>query len=439
MSTNPSDKHTSMFLERSVTHRRSVSPMRIVVWIIVLLIFAFIAWATLARVPEVARTRGQVIPLGKVLNIQSLEGGQIVSLLVSEGQTVEKGQPLVRFEPLKTATDVNQLASRTAAIELDAERLRAFVEGGEPNFGSYQEKYPKFADQQRKLLRAQRAELDAEISVLSNQLIQKQKAVEAINRQLPVVRKQIRSSREIAQTYEKLSKQKIASRLELLNAQQRESEFRKEAEELEGMKKVLTNELIEIAEKKKSLRHNRIKAAEDERSELLAELSETSSRLSERRTSLDKLLMVSPVDGIIKALPFSSPGAVVKPGETLAEIVPLNVALVIEVHISPRDIGFVHVGQEARVRIDTFDYSRYGALEATLTKVSPTTFTGPKGEIFYKGEVTPKASVIGEGSATGTLLPGMTASADIVTGHKTVFQYLLKPVFTVANQGFQER
>ena len=432
-------KHKSMFRERAVMPHRRPSPVRGVAWLVALLILSLLVWSFVAKIPEVARTRGQVEPHGDISLVQSLEGGQIVDILVKEGQTVEKGQPLIRFEPLRTETDVNQLRSRQVFLELEAERLKAFVDEREPDFTEYLESHPLFVEQQREILAAQRAELRAELRAWHEQFQQKRQTLMAVERNLPVLTKQLTAAAEVATMFRTLIKKGIATRIELLGAQQRVSEFQKELEELKGRRQVLRKEILEVRENQERARHNQFAAAQNTRAQMLSELAEIRQRLNERRTSLERLVISSPTKGIIKSLLFTSRGAVVNPSEVIAEIVPVDVDLVVQVQVSPRDIGFVHVGLPVNIRVDTYDYSRYGVLAGTLTRLSPSTFTGPNGELYYMGEVTPEKSYLGNDPGKSMLLPGMTAEVDIITGEKTIFQYLLKPVFTLASEGFTER
>ncbi len=428
-----------MFRERSVMPHRRPSPLRVVTWFIIMFVFGMLFWASLAKVPEVARTRGQVIPVGDIITIQALEGGQLVELFVREGQEVSKGQVLARFEPIKAETDVNQLVSRTAYLELEAERLAAFVEGRNADFSKFSKAYYPFVLQERQVLYAQKEEMRTRLLALNEQLKQKEKTLAAIDAKLPVLRGQLTSSAEVSSLYRALGKQNITSKLELLNAQQREAEFRKEMAELKGTQQVLLKEIEEVKQQIENAKQGIYTEAQRERSKVLLELAEAKLRLKERRSSLQRHIIVSPAKGIVKELPFQSPRAVVTPGEIVAEVVPVDVDLIVEVQISPRDIGFVEVGQPVTIRIDTFDYSRYGALPGTLDHISPTTFTGPNGELYYVGEVVPERSYIGDKSAKRQIFPGMTAEVDITTGQKTVLQYLLKPIFTLTEKGFTER
>lgn len=415
------------------------SPLRAITWLVLLFIIVLLSWSFVAKVPEVARTRGQVEPLGDLVLIQSLEGGQIVDILVQEGQAVEKGAPLMRFEPLQTETDVRQLESRTVFLNLEAERLQAFVEERDPDFSDYRAKYPVFVAQQERLLDAKRREMHAELRALQEQLSQKKQSRAALDKERLVLLGQIESAKSVTDIYKDLAKKNVATKLELINAEQRESEFRKELESINGTREVLIKEMQEIEEQKSSVKESMFSAAEQARAAILSELAEADQRLNERQTSLERLLIVSPAKGIIKQLQYTKPGAVVNPSEVLAEIVPLDVGLVVEVQISPRDIGFVHVGQDVTIRVDTYDYARYGVLNGVLSKLSPTTFKGPKGELYYVGEVSPEQAFLGDNPDMSRLLPGMTAEVDIITGEKTIFQYLLKPVFTLAHQSFKER
>jgi HlyD family type I secretion membrane fusion protein len=434
-----SKDNLSMYYERSARPTREAAAVHTVMILLTGLILALLAWSLIARIPEVARTRGQIIPAAKVQSIQSYEGGQIVELMVAEGETVAKGQPIARFEPVKAETDVKQLLSRTASLELEAERLQAFAEDRYPDFSKYQDSFPELVAQQAKQLSAQKDDLLAQTRVFVEQLAQKQRSIDTIRNKLPMLASQLESSMTIVQAYQKLKDEKITSNLEYLNAQQRATEYQKELEGLHGAQKVLDKEMLEIREKMKRLVNEQQSLAETTRSKVLADLNEANERLTERQASLDRMVINSPANGIVKSLPFATPGAVIKPGEVLAEIVPLDNPLIIEIQISPKDIGFVRTGQPATIRVDTYDYSRYGTLEGTLTHVSPTTFTGPKGELYYDGKVAPAKSFLGFEEKRNRLLPGMTADVDIVTGEKTVFEYLLKPVYTLRETAFRER
>lgn len=428
-----------MFRERSVLPYHRPSPLRGIVWLVVILAFSLLGWTAFAKVPEVAKTRGQIKPTGDVLLVQSLEGGQIVEILAQKGQEVQKGQPLIRFEPLKTETDVNQLRVRTTFLKFEAERLRAFVEQHEPDFSTYNEQYQKVVEQQVLLLTAQNAEMHAQLQALQEQQLQKESSIRSLTNEQVVLDKQIESATSATRIYRKLFKKKVVSKLDLINAEQKEAEFIKELEGLKRSRKALEKEVQELIEKKKGVKQTLFASAQKRRAEILSELAEVHQRLNERQTTLDRLLITSPARGIIKSLNFPKSGAVVNPSEVVAEIVPLDVDLVVEVQVSPRDIGFVYVGHPVIVRVDTYDYARYGVLEGTLTKLSPTTFTGPKGELYYVGEVTLSQQYLGKDPKKGILLPGMTTEVDIITGEKTIFQYLLKPVFTLANDSFKER
>ncbi|MDC7218081.1 MAG: HlyD family type I secretion periplasmic adaptor subunit [Spirochaetales bacterium] len=431
--------HRSMFRERAVMPHHRPSPVRSVGWLATASILSLLVWSFVARIPEIARTRGQVDPRGASSLVQSLEGGQIVDILIREGQLVDKGQPLVRFEPLRTETDINQLESRMVFLTLEAERLKAYVEERAPDFSQYKDAYPLFVEQQNDILSAQRAELRSEIRVWDEQLEQKRQSLDAFRKKQPVLEQQLASAVEMTGIFSDLHKKGIATRVELINAQQRVSEFQKELEEHRGMRGVVSKEIAEIKESRERATLNKFADAQNQRAKTLAELAEIKQRLNERQTSLQRLVIVSPTKGVVKKLPFTTTGAVVNPSEIIAEIIPLDVDLIVQVQVSPRDIGFVQAGMPVNIRIDTYDYSRYGVLAGTLTRLSPSTFTGDRGELYYVGEVTPEKLYLGNDPEKCLLLPGMTAEVDIITGEKTIFEYLLKPVLTLTSRGFSER
>lgn len=178
--------------------------------------------------------------------------------------------------------------------------------------------------------------------------------------------------------------------------------------------------------------------AKQKLSQALNQLEQQHEVVARLKGRVGRLAVKAPVSGIVKGLKINTVGEVVKPGEALMEFVPVDEDLIVAVHISPSDIGHIAVGQSVKVKVSSYDYGRFGAVEGTLTFITATTFTGNKGEKYYRGNIKLKRNYVGENQEL-KLLPGMTVQAGIITGEKTILQYLLKPVQRALEDGLSER
>jgi len=208
---------------------------------------------------------------------------------------------------------------------------------------------------------------------------------------------------------------------------------------MQGKEKVLKSDLVNLDKQLQQKKATITKEVQQSVVEKQGELLIVQARLKSSDSDVMQSTIASPVDGIIQSLPSSSEGSVIAPGGTVAVIVPTTATALIEAKLSPRDIGFVNIGQKVRIKIDAFDYSRYGALDGVVKKISPTTDADERGGVFYKVQVSIDKPYFGDAPGRFDLIPGMTGEADIVTGNKTVFQYLWKPVFTNISSAFGER
>ena len=167
-----------------------------------------------------------------------------------------------------------------------------------------------------------------------------------------------------------------------------------------------------------------------------AELSKTLHRL---RNTMEKLEVRSPVHGLVKGITVTTVGGIITPGQTLLQIVPLDEALLVETQISTRDVGHLRPNQNVVVKVASYDYSRYGTISGKLSVISPSTYSSKEGQSYYKGWIKLSKNYVGDREGHNLILPGMTVQADIITGEKTILQYLLKPIYTVAQGAFHER
>jgi len=404
------------------------------------LVVAFLVWASLTTIKEVARAEGTVVPSSNLQVVQHKEGGIVREILVEKGQTVEAGQVLARLDPVQARSDVETLITRAMTLRLKAERLRAFAEGRAPDFSFAGPRDQSLVDDQRRILELQRQEHEAARQVLGDQLDSVTAETALLDNKIESLRREVALVSQQREMRRELMNEGLGSRLNFL-------EVEREVENMNGQITELTNQLQlnvqrrkELSSRLAQLEATRSREALDEAGEVRAELAEVRQRMTAESDRLDRLEVTAPTRGLVQDLKVRTPGAVLQPGDSVLTLVPIDDVLIVESRIDPRDVGHVRVGQPVTVRVTSYDFSRYGAVEGVLTDVSPTTFLDQQTEEpYYKGFVELDRSYVGDDAQANPILPGMTVDSSIVTGEKTVLAYLLRPVYISLTQAFQER
>jgi len=408
---------------------------------ILLLVVLFVVWAKMAVLDEVTRGFGRVIPSQRIQEIQNLEGGILNELFVREGQTVEKDDILARLSNEQAASYYRDAYSKALEHRAAIARLIAEVESkNEPVFDDELKKEaPQLIRDQMQIFRAQQRKLDIEIGLLEDQYQQKQQEVnEMVGR-----RRQLRKSLEVALKQRDIAKplveKQIHSELDYLRLEQTVVQLRGDVEALS-----LGIPRVQRAAKEARGRIEQAKAeyrrlALEEINERRLELKSITENLSSGGDRVTRTDIRSPVKGIVKHIMINTLGGVVRPGESIMEIVPLDDTLLIEAEIKPSDIAFLHPGQKATVKITAYDFSIYGGLEGTVEHISADTIEDEKGENFYLVKVRTKQNAMIYRGQRLPIIPGMTAGVDVLTGEKSVLDYLLKPILKAKQNALRER
>lgn len=410
---------------------------RAVVTASALLLVLFGLWAAVTRMPEIAVAQGAVATDLPVAPVQHLEGGQVEAVLVTEGAQVDQGQPLLRFASAVARTELDQLRAREASLRFQSARLRAFL--ARTPLAEEEGSFAGLAADQKAELEARLRAIDDRQEVLRQQLEQRRADRATIVVQLTGLQRQVVLHENELRLRERLLEQGLTTRLAVLDSRRAylsaTAEMDRLAATAEAADRAVAEAVARLAEAESAARDDAGRDLSRVHLEL-AELNEALSRAFER---VSRLTVLAPATGVVKGLAVRSHGAVVPPGAVLMEIVPSDATLLVEARISPRDIGFLHLGQSVVVKVQAFDYSRYGTLEGTLAQISATTTPDDKGEPWYAGRIALAADHVGRDPAVNRLKPGMTVQADIVTGAKTLLQYLLKPVHSAMSESFRER
>ncbi|NBM53432.1 HlyD family efflux transporter periplasmic adaptor subunit [Proteus sp. G2669] len=373
-----------------------------IIMAIFIFLFIMVIWAYFAEVAEVTKGNGKIIPSSKEQLIQSLDGGIVTNIFVREGDIVQVGQTLATLDSTRTASSLEESQAKYNTALATSIRLKAEVE---------QHKivnlvFPEELQTQTELINYENKLYLSRKQKLTQTLANLQKSKH-------IIRQQLNINKELA-------RQGASSTVEVLR---------------------LEKELIDLESKTQEYTSDFYVTARQELAKVMAEIDSLAPLIKGRQDFVQKTTMISPVKGIVKNIQNSTIGGVVPPNGILMDIVPLEDTLIIEAKISPKDIAFIHPGQEAKVKITAYDYAIYGGLEGTVSVISPDTVKDEvKSDVtYYKIYIkTDKDYLVNKAGKSFSITPGMIASVEITTGSKTVLQYLIKP-FNKINEALRER
>ncbi len=376
------------------TSRENVQQVRLLGYVVLWGAVAFFAlafiWAKYAILDEVTTGEGKVIPSRKIQVIQNLEGGIINMIFVKEGTIVEKDQVLMQIDQTRFAATVKEQNVKAIALHIKVLRLKAEVE--EKPFIVPVSLRKKDPDQVKQAGRLYQSNMET--------LRRLKRSYQLANKELALTRPLVEKG--------------AASPVEVLRLERTVNELQSEVTKFKA-------KIIE-----------QLNGVEAEYEAM------TESAVTER-DRLARTTVRSPVKGIVKQLKINTLGGVVQPGDDLLEIVPLEDTLLIEARIRPSDIGFIHPDQKAMVKISAYDFSIYGGLEGKIEQISADTIQNEKGDSYYEIRVRTDKNFLGTNEVPLYIIPGMHATVDILTGQKSVLDYLLKPILKTKQNALRER
>jgi HlyD family type I secretion membrane fusion protein len=414
-------------------------PARAVVLVISLMVVAFVVWASFLTVQEVAVTYGSVVPKSSLHTVQHLEGGIVREVLVEERQMVDAGQSLVRLDPIQAQSDLEQTQARLADLRLRAERLRAFADRRDADLISVvPPRFRHLVIDHEEILRANRERWDTQRKVLLSEISQKEEEIAAAHDQQTATGKQLALLKEEEALRQRMYESQLSTKVDYFAIRRQVAAMESESHRLEGQENTAREALGELRDRLEDLDSNMRQDALNELGTVTAELAQVEETMARASDRAERLTITAPVRGFVQNLQIHNVGAVVPAGGLLMEIVPVDDELQVESRISTRDVGHLRIGQKVSVKVGTFDFIRYGDVKGTLRSISATTYVDENsGESYYKAKIDLEHPYVK--SKENALTPGMTVQADIVTGEKTLMEYILKPIFISLNQSFRER
>lgn len=377
------------------------SSSRKVIFLTAVSVAGLVGWAGVAKIDQVSRAGGQVIPAGRVQIVQSADGGVITEINVKEGDHVKKGQVLVALDRVRLAAAVDEGRAKVASLKTVKARIEAELFDKSLVFPNDVQDFPVFMSNQRQLMERRRA---AQLQ-----------DIEALNNMLSLVREELNMNQALVANGD-------VSRSEVMRLE-------RSVADIEG-------QIIN--------RQNKyLQELQTEYTKVEEELVTAEQTLTQRQAALEDTDLEAPADGIVKNVRLTTIGGVLRPSDEVLQIVPTGDELIVEAKVSPADIAYVRVGQSASVKFDAYDSSLFGSAEGRVSYISPDTMAEqrPTGEqVFYRVHIRVNTAAMRPlGSQKVEIQPGMTASAEILTGHNTILKYLFKPIIKTIEQSFGER
>jgi adhesin transport system membrane fusion protein len=409
-------------------------------WLVAALLIGLAVWANYAELEEVAIAYGEVAPQGRVKVIQHLEGGIIQEIFVTEGDIVAVGEPLIQLDLTASSASREEMSLRLDSLILVRARLDAAARGEKPDFPEdVAVRRPTLLANEISVFEARQAQLDGTLKVLRDQAQQRELAVAEIRTEYASVTHSLTLSREIFAMSSDLLTDGLTPKIEHLKLQ-------RDVEDLEGdlamIEAAIPRAEAAQAEAQARIEEERLKF----RSAALGLLGKTELSIAQTREALARATdtlarteILSPIDGVVKSLRYNTIGGVVAPGDAIMEIVPTGDKLVIEAKLNPTDVGYVRIGQPAVIKINTYDFVRFGGLDGKIINLSADSYTDQNGAIYFRVVALTEKNYLGDQPGDFSISPGMEAQIDIHTGTKSVLSYLLKPVLKLKGEAFRER
>jgi len=388
-----------LFRNRQPSNLRGPS---LTIWLCAGTVWLFIIWAAYAWIPEIVRADGEVISSSRPQIIQNLEGGILADLNVVEGDVVSRGDILARLHDTKFQSSVDELRDQIAALEIRRLRLEAEM-AGENEFSVKPEhlaRSPDIVASEMALLRARQLDFSSRRQGAQRILEQAQAETELL---------------------ENMLKKKVVALIEVTRA-----------------RKVLADAQVKLDE---ILTHSELELA-NEYSDTLKELATLRQNLRASQDQLNRTVLQSPMRGVVNNVSVTTIGGVVRPGEEILQIIPLDEELFVEARVKPENIANIRPGQEATIKLSAYDYTIFGTVKRRVDVISADTFKDERtraedGNAHYKVRVRVDMGGLTDKQARIEIRPGMQAQVELHTGEKTVLQYLLKPLYK-SREAFRE-
>jgi adhesin transport system membrane fusion protein len=435
-----------LWIDPAETEREGIQRFgHILLGAILFVVFSFLVWSYFANLDQITRGEGKVIPSSQTQVMQSLDGGTLAEMRVREGDVVEKDQVLLVIDNTTAKFSLSELKQRYYIASAAIARLQAEIAGkNDPAEIAFPEDVVKEAPdkiaQEQSQFIIRQGQLSAQLATLRDQIAQRTQDINAISTKISSANAGLDMAEQQVAILQPLVNAGAASKVDLLKAKQEAQGYRSEranaSASLPGARSALDEAKSKLSEAVATFKAE----AAGELAKQQSDLASVNESMKEANAKVGRTELRSPVKGTVKEIKTRTIGGVIQPAQDIMEIVPIEDTLLIEAQIRPQDRGFIAPNQKAKVKITAYDYSIYGGLDATLEQISADAIENEKKELFFRVRLrTDKNFLVGKQGEQLPIIPGMTATVDILTGNKTVLEYLLKPILKARETALTER
>lgn len=404
-----------------------------VLFTIIALVVALLVWANYAELDNVTRGEGRIISSVQNQLVQAAEGGVILRRYVSENTTVEEGEVLFEIDPVDASSELNRLSQRLAALDIKELRLRAEIEGGDFVIPTeLNARSPMVALTEQSLFAARRAELAGTLAVLEQRLQQRQQDLRGSQAVVGTSERTAALLEEEIAVVAPLVKDNIAPATRLLELQRELERTKGEGDRAAVSIEQARSGIRELETEIANAKANYSLKSKDEINTVVAEQSELREALPQLEERVSRTVIRAPMQGIVNRLNFRTPGGFVNTGDVVLELVPTGEALVIEAKIAPQDISNILPDDAVRIRLSAYDSAKYGTVDGRVLRISPDAVVDEQngGASYYTIDVAIEGELLVDGEPV-PFIPGMTATVDVLSGKRTVLEYIWQPMAKV--------
>jgi len=414
--------------------------IRTILYFWIIAIFMFIAWAYFAEIDEIARGDGDIVPSGENQMVQNLEGGIVEEILVEEGAAVEKGQLLLKIDNQKSESSFSANSIKANALEAKILRLQAESIGKEFEVSDeVLKKIPKFVANEKGLYETNKQQLESKLNALNEQLVQREQELSEALSSRKTLKESLKLINEEVEITRPMVARGVRSKVDFLKLQREANDAK---ERYNSVRLSIPRLQSAIKEVQSTINETQLQFQSDAKlklNEAVSELDGYRANSTALKDQVKRTLVRAPMKGIVQKLFIHTVGGVIQPGADILEIVPTDSTLLVEVKIKPADIAFIYFGQKAIVKFSAYDFAIYGGLEGEVVHISADTITDQKENVFYKVKIKTNKNYLEREGKQLKIIPGMTVSVDIITGRKSVLDYILKPILKTKQYTFSER
>jgi len=424
----------------AATHMQAHWVSNIMLISIATLVVLLVLWTKTSEIEVIARGSGQVVPSSETQIVQSLEGGILKELLVNEGDLVKKGQILMRISDVAFSSEGRGTEAQSISLRIKRARILSEANGKKLYIDEdLQRAAPAIVKNELALYKSRQEELDNVKSILSDKIRTIEAEISENNAEI----KRFKESRGLLyqelEITKKMVEQKAVPKME-------EIRLRREISDMNGKMESRKERIKGLRSKLKGTQKELADQDYKFRSQALGELNETETKINQLDESLKSIEdrvyrteLRSPVNGIVNKVSLKTIGGVIEPAQKLIEIVPVEDALKIIARVRPNDIAFLNVGQESKVKISAYDPQRYGSLKGKLVRIGANSVTDRDGNVFFEIEVHTEKNYLGTEEKPLPITPGMVAETEVITGKRTIMDYLIKPILRAQDRALTER